>query len=66
MKSDLWMKRHARRELDFYDDDPEAVEAVRYLGTNAIPTLLRLIRTHDSTREQNRQAHIAFSTLLVV
>src|ERR1035437_192656 len=29
--------------------DPEAVEAIRHIGTNAIPTLLRMTRAHDST-----------------
>ena len=28
--------------------DPQAVEAIRHIGTNAIPTLLRMARAHDS------------------
>lgn len=45
--------------------NPAAVEAIRQIGTNAIPTLLRMAEAHDSPLawEQNRQATLGFRGL---
>src|SRR5262249_986498 len=44
-----WLSRAA--EKGFYQDDPEIVrcrDAIRAIGTNAVPMLLRILRTKDS------------------